>query len=472
MTSRYRLRIYLAGATTARTADEMSTPALLLLGLAVTGSAQAASLLYAGLTIAAAVGGPVLGALLDRGGRPGRLLAWTLAGYAAGLGVIAASLGRLPLAAVVGVAVLTGFLAPSLTGGWTSRLPDVLPPDRLPRGYSLDAATFSTAALAGPALAGLVAAAAGPDWAIAAVTALLLLATPAAWHLPRPSICGDPSTRPTLLADLRAGFAAIISTRPLLRITLCSVVAYLGVPMLVVACPLLGQRYLGSTDRGALLLSVLAAASLATTAAMARWPPRLPPDVIFAAATALAGCAYAALALAPGPGWVIAAIAVAGVADGPQLAAVFAVRYREAPRRLRGQVFTTAASLKITAGALGAVLAGHLAEHSTGHPTALVLTAAAGTQGAALVAFAVIGQQAQADGEGMGEGVYAQRAEEHHADDRHAERAADLLRGRQNPGGGAGVPDIDAAKHRGGQRHEHHADAEADHGQPGQQSQR
>jgi MFS family permease len=418
--SRYRLRTYLAGATTARIADEMSTPALLLLGLAVTGSAQSASLLYAGLTVAAAAGGPVLGALLDRSGRPGRLLACTLAGYAVGLAVIAASLGRVPLAAAVALAVLAGFLAPSLTGGWTSRLPDVLPPDRLPRGYSLDAATFSAAALAGPALAGLVAAAAGPRWAITAVTVLLLLATPAAWRLPRSpvrhpavsvpaapaapadgldgrdagsldgrdagSLDGrDAGSRPTLLADLRAGFAAIIRTRPLLRITLCSVVAYLGVPMLVVACPLLGQRHLGSADRGALLLSVLAAASLVTTAAMSRWPPRLPPDLIFAAATALAGCAYAALALAPGAGWVIAAIAVAGTADGPQLAAIFAVRHREAPRRLRGQVFTTAASLKITAGALGAVLAGHLA----GRSIALVLTAAAATQGAALLAFAV-----------------------------------------------------------------------------------
>src|SRR5450755_1511435 len=300
--SRYRLRTYLAGATTARIADEMSTPALLLLGLAVTGSAQSASLLYAGLTVAAAAGGPVLGALLDRSGRPGRLLACTLAGYAVGLAVIAASLGRVPLAAAVALAVLAGFLAPSLTGGWTSRLPDVLPPDRLPRGYSLDAATFSAAALAGPALAGLVAAAAGPRWAITAVTVLLLLATPAAWRLPRSpvrhpavsvpaapaapadsldgrdagSLDGrDAGSRPTLLADLRAGFAAIIRTRPLLRITLCSVVAYLGVPMLVVACPLLGQRHLGSADRGALLLSVLAAASLVTTAAMSRWPPRL-----------------------------------------------------------------------------------------------------------------------------------------------------------------------------------------------------
>jgi MFS family permease len=372
----------------------MSAPALLLLGLAVTGSAQSASLLYAGLTISAAAGGPVLGALLDRSDRPGALLARTLAGYAGALAVITVILGRVPTAAVVGVAVLAGFLAPALTGGWTSRLPHVLPADRLTRGYSLDAATYSAAALAGPALAGLVAAAAGAAWAMAVAAVLLLLAAPVAWRLPGSAARSAEGrsaegrsadgARPTLAADLRAGFAVIVRTRPLLRITVCSVLAYLGAGMLVVACPLLGQRHLGGAARGALLLSVIAAASLAANAALSRWPPRLAPDTVFAAATVLAGCAYASVALAPDAAWVIAAIAVAGVADGPQLAAVFAVRHRETPPRLRGQVFTTAASLKISAGALGAALAGHLA----GHSTAFVLIAAAATQAAALVAFA------------------------------------------------------------------------------------
>lgn len=427
----YRLAGYLAGATAARTADEMSAPALLLLGLAVTGSAQTASALYAGLTVSSAAGGPVLGALLDRSGRPGRLLAGTLAGYAGGLAVIAVSLGHITPALVAGVAVLAGFLAPSLTGGWTSRLPDIVEPERLTSAYSLDAATYSAAALGGPALAGLAAALAGAGWAMAAVTALLLLAVPAAWRMPRrdpgsprdtgaaregePACEGgtgqaglpgasrasaDAGPGTTLLGSLRDGFGAIARTRPLLRITACSVVAYLGVGMLVVACPLLGEAYLGAADRGALLLSVLAATSLATNAVLSRWPARLAPDTLFALATALAGCAYLGLAVAPSAGWVIAAVAVAGVADGPQLAAIFAVRHRETPQRLRGQVFTTAASLKITAGAAGAALAGLIAGHGAGHAaqaahpgahsTMLLLIAAALTQAAALAAFATL----------------------------------------------------------------------------------
>ncbi|HEX3491316.1 MAG TPA: MFS transporter [Streptosporangiaceae bacterium] len=389
--SRYSLGAYLGGATVARTADEMSGPALLLLGLAVTGSARTAALLYAALTIAGGCGGPLFGVLLDRSPAPGRLLAGALAGYAAGLAVVAISLGHQPVIVVAALAAAAGFLAPSITGGWTSRLADILPAPRLARGYSLDVGTYSAAALIGPALAGLVAGAAGAGWAMAAAVALLLVAAPAAGRLPRRSVPNSPAPSrpanpgPSVLADLRAGFGAIVRVRPLLRITACSVIAYVGVGMLFVAYPLLGQRHLGGADRGALLLSLLAAVSLATNAVLSRWPPRLAPDTVFALATALAGLAYASLAVAPSAGWVIAAVVLAGIADGPQLSAVFAIRHREAPDRLRAQVFTTGASLKIVAGSLGAALAGHLAASPP-----VMLAVAAATQVAALAVFVIL----------------------------------------------------------------------------------
>lgn len=86
MKKRYSLRVYLVGAVAARAGDEASGPALMLAGFALTGSTTDASSLLAGITISAAVGGPVLGTLLDRASRPGRLLAGALVVYAAGLG--------------------------------------------------------------------------------------------------------------------------------------------------------------------------------------------------------------------------------------------------------------------------------------------------------------------------------------------------------------------------------------------------
>ncbi|TDE22854.1 MFS transporter, partial [Nonomuraea mesophila] len=172
---------YMGGAVAARTGDEMSGPALLVTGLAVTGSPVAASWLLAGLTVSAAVGGPLLGVLLDRARRPGRLLACCLAGYAAGLLLVLSGLGRVPEAALVGVAVATGLLGPALTGGWTAQLPLVTAPGRLGRATALDAMTYNVAGLAGPAVVGALAAVGGATTAVLACVALLAAALPIAW---------------------------------------------------------------------------------------------------------------------------------------------------------------------------------------------------------------------------------------------------------------------------------------------------
>src|SRR5947207_12931395 len=86
-TDRRGLRRYLAGAAAARAGDEMSGPARLLLGFAVTGRPGTGSGLLASLTMAGAAAGPLFGALRGGSRRPDRLLAWTL---------VDAALGRTP----------------------------------------------------------------------------------------------------------------------------------------------------------------------------------------------------------------------------------------------------------------------------------------------------------------------------------------------------------------------------------------
>jgi hypothetical protein len=77
----------------------------------------------------------------------------------------------------------------------------------------------------------------------------------------------------------------------------------------------------------------------------------------------------------------LVAVAVAGLADGPALAATFATRQRYVPVDLYGQVFTTAAGLKVGSFAFGAGLAGP-AIAGLGSAGALLL--AAGMQFAAV----------------------------------------------------------------------------------------
>src|SRR5256885_1208106 len=240
MNSRYQvargLRGYLAGATAARAGDEMSGPALLPLGFAVTGRPAAGSGLLASVTIAGAVGGPVFGALLDRSSRPDRVPAWALAGLAT---PAAGSLAR-----------------------YGPGTPDPAAPDR-----------------------------------------------------------------PALRRQMAGGFAVIAARRPLRRATVTSAVSYAGIGMLLTCCPVLGAQRLGGPARGALLISAMAVASLAANGVLARKAARSGsgrPEILVITSTLVMG---AGMAAAAAPGWLtLAAVALAGAGEGPQLTALFADR--------------------------------------------------------------------------------------------------------------------------------------------------
>lgn len=395
------LHLYLGGAVVARAGDEMSGPALLLAGYAMAGSTIEASSLLAGITISAAVGGPVLGALLDRAARPGRLLAWALLLYAMGLAVLLAGLGRIPFAVTILIAVVTGLFGPALSGGWTAQLPRVMLGDHLPRANALDAMTFSVASLAGPALAGGVAEAWGAPSAVVACVVLISLALPAAWMLPvRPDRSASPAhpvrvrgrQATSVITDVAAGMRTIVSRPALARATLSSVVSCVATGMLTACIPLLGERVLGGAGRGAMLLSCAAVSALLANAALVRFPRSVTPDTMIWVGALLQAVALA-LATTGSPVVLIAAVLIAGAGEGPQLAALFAIRHRESPERLRGQIFTTGASLKITGFALGAVIAGPLVPWSL--PGTLALAASVAAL-AALSFFAI--PSATADG--------------------------------------------------------------------------
>jgi MFS family permease len=386
---------YLAGAAAARAGDEMSGPALLLLAFAVTGSAAAGSAVLAGLTIAAALGGPMFGVLVDRAERPPRVLAVALVGYALGLAALLVSIGHLALPAVAAIAVVAGLFAPAVAGGWSSQVPRLVREPDLPRASALDGLTFSAAGLVGPALAAGVAALAGARLATGVAAALVALAVPAALSVAgrlavtrgaaAETPADTPAETPGVWRQLADGFGVILTRPRLRRATATSVVSYVGIGMLIVCCPVLGEQRLGGATRGALLLSALAVVCLIANALLARWPARSPDRVVVASTLVLC---LAMTAAAVAPGWyVMPAVALGGLGDGPQLSALLAVRHREAPSAMRGQTFTTAASLKIGGLAVGTALAGPLASHSV---TACLLVAAAAELCAA-VTYAVTG---------------------------------------------------------------------------------
>ena len=162
--------------------------------------------------------------------------------------------------------------------------------------------------------------------------------------------------------------------------------------MLWVAYPLVGQELLGNPGFGGILASAVSVGALVATAAYAKWPTKYSPDVVAFVTTVILAIAMWILAFAGDAVIALIAMLIVGLADGPQLAAIFAVRHREAPERFRGQVFTTGASLKITSAALGAALAGQL----SGTSLKLTLLVACFVQLGAATAFIAVRSRSNA----------------------------------------------------------------------------
>ncbi|MFD6418805.1 MFS transporter [Streptomyces sp. NPDC060194] len=397
MRSRYRTPLFLSAAAVARTGDDMSGPALLLVGLAATGSAASASALLGALTVTAAVGGPAVGVLLDRSPRPGRLLAGALAGYAAALAVLVLAIGRAPSAVCLLVAGGAGLLGPAVAGGWTARLPEVVGEKGLARASAWDALTYNVAGLAGPALAGVVATVGGAGAAVGAAVALVGCAAPVAWGLRAARGAGGR----VVGADPTAGVMLVVRHPPLRRATSTSVLTCAGEGALVATVPLLAARTLGGAHLGAaVLLPAVALSALAANAVLARRPALLRPDTVLGYGPLLTAAALLTAAVAGHPAVLVAAVILLGLVDGPQLTALFAVRHRETPAGLLARVVTTGASLKLTAFGCGAALGGLLADRSV----TVALTAAAALHLLAAAVHAALGRRPEeregpADGE-------------------------------------------------------------------------
>jgi predicted MFS family arabinose efflux permease len=348
---------FLLAATLARLASEMFPVAAVLLVLDRTGRPGLAGAVVAATTLPAVVTGPVLGAWLDRTPRRRVALASNQVLLAVSLLGILAAAGRAPGWVLVLLATLAGVTGPLATGGYTSMIPLLVPERLLARANALEAASFNTAAIAGPAVAGAVAAAAGAAWAVLAEAALAALALPAIARLPRIGVPAGDDPAP-LASAIRQGLAHLARTPVLRGVTVATAVGLGGSGLLTLAMPFWAER-LGAGRAGAgFLFAALEAGAIAGALAAARPAASWPPQRVVLAGLGLFGLVVIAWPLAPSFGAALGLVAVAGMVEGPAFAATFATRQRWSPPALRGQIFTTAASLKLGMFAIGSALAG------------------------------------------------------------------------------------------------------------------
>ena len=375
--------VFYVTATVTRFADEMFSVGAVLLVLERTGSAALAGATVAAITLPSVVTGPVLGAWLDRSGSRRRVMMIDQVLAALTLVALVLLAGHAPNWALPAVALCAGLTWPLSFGGFTSLIPVIVPDRLLPRANALEATSFNFAVIAGPALAGTISALSGPATSLLVEAALTIGAIGLIALLPSVDRTAAEARR-SLGAIVNAGLRHLAATPALRAVTVAGALNLGGLGLLTVAFPFFATHVL-DVNRGVAgyLWAAFAFGSMLGAIRLVPLQTRWPPErVVLCSLTAL-GCLMLLWPLATSVPVALVLIALAGVADGPNLSATFAARQRWTPRHLHGQIFTTAASVKVGSFAIGAALAGPVVL-ALGARGALVLTA--GVQFAAAAA--------------------------------------------------------------------------------------
>ena len=349
-----------AAATSARVADEMFSVAVVLHVLDRTGSVVVAGIAVASVTLPSLITAPLLGGWLDLTGRRRFAMISDQILAATGLTLLLLLPGNVPDAAIPFMGLVIGLTYPLSFGGFTSLIPVIVPEDLLAPANALEATSFNTALIAGPALAGTIVAVSNPATAITVEIVLTLAALVLILRIPglnRPPKHDFAS----LGAVVKAGLLHLVRS-PLLRgATLAGAIGLGGLGLLTVTFPLYAVEQLGA-DRGAAgyLWAAFAAGSAIGAVSMVRLQRLLAPERIMLLGIGGVGLVMLTWPLAHSLPVALALIFAGGLVDGPALAATFTVRQRYTPERLHGQVMTTAVGLKIGLLAVGAAAAGPL----------------------------------------------------------------------------------------------------------------
>ena len=367
---------FVSAATLARVSDEMFSVGVVLLVLDRTGSAALAGATVAAITFpslrqrpaARRVARPHRPAAVAHGDRPDRdRVRARRAGRArrerAELGDPARGRCR------------PGITYPLSFGGFTSLIPSLVPGELLPPANALETTSFNAALVTGPALAGTLSGAVGPAAPLIVEAVLALAALALILRIPGLDRTPDHTTERTLWSVAGDGLRTIVPVPRCAASPPPRRSGMAGLGLLTVAFPLFAVEHLGAerSAAGYMWAAFAVGSTLGALVAGADTAP-LPTGTDRVRRLRVVRPARADLAAREALPVFLALVALAALADGPALAAQFAVRQHHVPPSLYGQVFTTAVGLKVGSLALGAAVAGAVVTE-LGSAEALVLAA-------------------------------------------------------------------------------------------------
>lgn len=270
---------------------------------------------------------------------------------------VSASLGALTLAGEVTPPLLLVFTA-LLAGGsafaaptWQSLLPEVVGREELPGAIALGSLSVNLARSVGPAIGGVIVAAAGPGAAflLNAVSFTVIVAVLASWR--RPGIAG-PLPAERLLGAMRTGLRYVGHAPRLVSVLVRSSAFIACGTALWALLPLLARRELGLGAAGyGGLLAVFGVGAVSAATVLPRVRRRVSTEALATIAALVFAATLSGLAVAPRAGWVAAAMFAGGAAwltllSGFQIAAQTVL-----PEWVRGRAL--AAYLLVFFGSMG-----------------------------------------------------------------------------------------------------------------------
>ena len=326
------------------------------------------------LAVSAAVGGPVLGRLVDRIGQV-KVLIPAAAGSGAGFAVLASAPGN-RVAVLIGV-VLAGAAAPPLEPCIRILWPTLVPAERLASAYSLDSAAQELIFVSGPLVVAGCVAWASPVAALwlgagLGVAGVLVVVTA------RPVRRWQPQARAAhWLGPLRS---------PGLVVLLTSLVG-LGVAIGTLNVFLVdyAEHHTFPGGAGSLMAINAFGSLLGALAYGARTWRGSPPAQLLVLRVGL-GVSYALLLFVPAPPLMVVAMLVSGVCFAPSLTVLFMLTGELAPAGTATEAFAWLITLFSVGAATGSAITGFVVDHA-GLGMAAV-TAVAGVGAAVLIQLA------------------------------------------------------------------------------------
>lgn len=345
----FALRMLLS-ALVGRLPEAMVPLALLLLARHEHGSYAMAGVLAGAFAIGAAVGGPMLGRVIDRLGQPRVLVASAVLRSVALGGIVA--LAPVSLAATCLLAIPAGALTPPLEPALRALWPDLAADDEhaLAAAYELDAGAQELIFVAGPLLVALALAVDGPAGAVHLASAVGLLGTLA--------FALAPPARRWQAAPHDAHWTAAVRAPQVAILLAVGLLAGAATGAVNVTATAFAENTLGDRDLAGWLLAAWAGGAMigGLTSAARRWT--LPPERRLTRLLVAFGIAFAPAVLASSTVAMAVALAIPGAFLAPTLAAIFVLTGLRALPGALTETFAWLTSSFLVGSAAGSALAG------------------------------------------------------------------------------------------------------------------